>query len=274
MKKIIKVFSFLIFFFILSSSLFVFMANALTKCSGLCASGTSCNANNISCVQTDDCLLSNLLCNGTALPADFFYTTDIGNPIQGKIVWLNSASPQEFNGITLSTDDGHIGSQCSQASLAEIMNYYLPLGQNGQPKYTVYQVEQKGTTLGVWDTYNGLTFHPTWWDSFNTEAQAFGFKVVQHFIENPQSSSDLDTILTYVKQGHPMIVSAYKHWYVLYGVSDDGQTLYTLDSSAHNITFTNYAWPSDYVPKVSMPRSQFLDGFWWYGGYAVLIEPK
>ncbi len=201
--------------------------------------------------------------------------TIVGNPVggpAGNIIWLNSIAPQEFNGY----GGGYITAQCAEASLAEIFNAYSPLNSDGSPKYTIYDVEKDGLSNGTWDTYWGLKFQPTWHDSLQTQANDFGFKVAWYkdYGLNP-TDANLNEILTYVDQGHPVMIDAYLHWYVLYGHDASGQTLYTLDASRHDYTVADskHVWPPGPAQNNPMPRSLFLGGFWWQG-LAAVIEPK
>ncbi len=186
-----------------------------------------------------------------------------GGGASGNIVWLNYTSPVEFDPHT--HDDGWIGSQCSQASMAEIFNYYLPLNQDESPQYKIVDLETWAQTQGIWEPVRtqtnscaGLCDHAG--SGVIAEANHYGFKVVLNADfgqggngvpdNNRTTNADIDTIMAIVKQGHPLMISAPDHWFVIWG--EDSQGVWALDS-AHNYTYTPENWPNPTVPVYPQP---------------------
>lgn len=166
-----------------------------------------------------------------------------------NIIWLDSASSGEF-----SPHMDWIGSQCSQASLAEILNAYggrsatisYPGKKSSSGLYTIEEVIAVGQSLGVWNNQFLGPFQQNW----QKEGDYFGFNVQWNQIPNP-GPADLDKIINMANQGTPLIVGAPNHYLVVWG--GDSQYVWTLDSSGNNLTWA----PASTSDSVNISRNQY-----------------
>lgn len=190
---------------------------------------------------------------------------------KGKnIVWLNSFSAGEFNPHF--TD--WVWSQCTQASLAEVLNAYK---NPGDKLYTIAQLEQHAQDIGVWNPTLGFLapFQANW----QKEAADYGFNV--DFRQYDPTPQNLDIVINIANQGHPVIVGAPGHYLVIWG--GDSQYVYTLDSSGHDFTWAPQS-SSDSITltgphqKYKPTRSEFLHGLGgfsdYWNGMTIIATPK
>ena len=189
-----------------------------------------------------------------------------------NIVWLNSYSAGEF--------DPHftdwVWSQCSQASLAEVLNAYK---NPGDKLFKIVDLEQHALDIGVWSTTLGFLgpFQTNW----TKEAADYGFDTqFTDYGSNP-TAQDLDTVINTANAGHPVIVSAPGHYLVVWG--GDSQYVYTMDSSGHDFTWAPQS-TSDSItllgPHESYKptRAEFLHGLGGFANYwtglSIVLTPK
>lgn len=154
-----------------------------------------------------------------------------------NIIWLDSGSSGEF-GSHMYWRNG----QCSQASLAEVLNAYGgrsatanyagKVGNTGL--YRIEEVELLSQGLGVWDDYfhsppGGGSLQSSW----QKEADFFGFTMTyQHYAP---TLDNLSKVIDIANKGTPVIVTAPNHYLVIWG--GDSTYVWTLDSSPHDFTW-------------------------------------
>ena len=130
-------------------------------------------------------------------------------------------------------------SSCSGISMEMIINSY---GHN----YIAADFLQKESTLGVWDTYNGLTGGEP---AIAQTATYFGFKAL------PNPPRKLQDLISTVNKGYPVMVGNPGHIMVVHG--GDNNYIYVADSSPANRTI--------------MTHAQFLS---WWDGFSVVLVPR
>jgi hypothetical protein len=214
-----------------------------------------------------------------------------------NIIWLNSGpGTPEFDSVCDGCKDPKSGatafwvsSQCSQASLAEVLNAYhmgqklaaandphKPSATGSDPLYKIIDVERLSYAAGVWGDA-GLIFKPTAEDSWRTEAGLFNMnatiysstlqKTDDKYLDNssPQAlQSSLDKIIAVANKGQPVITNAPNHWLVIWG--GDQNYVYVLDSSINDYTYAKESTrdgvtmdgPHGQPTKVS--RKDFISG--------------
>ncbi len=130
-------------------------------------------------------------------------------------------------------------SSCSGISLEMVINSY---GHH----YLAADFLQEEATLGVWDTYNGLTGGEP---AMAQTAAYFGFKA----LANPPRT--LQALMNTVNKGYPVIVGNPGHIMVVRGA--DANYIYVADSSPAN--------------RNTMTHAQFSA---WWDGFSVVLVPR
>lgn len=212
--------------------------------------------------------------NDTVLTNTVYATARGTGANQANIIWLNSASDGEF---------GHhmdwISGQCSQASLAEILNAYkmkTVLQPGTGDYYTIVEIAAQSQALGIWDNY----FHsnppsvPNLHSAWNLEASHFHMNIDYRDTIQP-TDTELGKIIDIANGGQPVIVTGPNHYLVLWG--GDPNNVWLLDSSGSNETWA----PNSTLDSVTIDRNpyhnklvtrtQFLKGLagfanYWGGG--------
>lgn len=130
-------------------------------------------------------------------------------------------------------------SSCSGISLEEVMNSY---GRH----YTAADVLQEEQSMGIWDSYDGLTGGEP---GMARAAAYFGFQT------SPNPPRTLQDLILTANKGFPVIIGSPGHIMVVKG--GDANYVYVVDSSPAN--------------RTAMTHDQFMN-FW--DGFSVLVTPK
>ena len=246
----------------------------------------------------------------TYLPANCGTTTTTpSGPTKQNIIWLQSGPSAEFdnmytvangcltsNGAVIDpcTDpvthirDYWLTGQCSQASLAEVLNAYTQgaklktvttsggtslAPRNGGTYYTTVDVERLSYTIHTWD--GQFLFNGGMQNAWALEASLFHMKLSKFQIEQPGSDAameqELQAVINDANAGTPVITDAPDHWLVIWG--GDANNVYLLDSSPHDETYALKSTNDSVViggavgtpEKVS--RAQFIHGLAGYADY-------
>lgn len=272
-------------------------------------------ANGYACYMMSD----QTACNNDSFGGDPATTapSNSGN----NIIWLNSGpGTPEFDSVCDGCKDPKTGittfwvtSQCSQASLAEVLNAYhmgqrlassndpkihKPSATGSDPLYKIIDVERVSYQAGLWKD-NGLQFKNTAEESWQQEAALFGMQAQIYsanlnksdtgYIDN--SAASLDKIIKIANAGQPVITNAPNHWLVVWG--GDDKYVYVLDSSMNDYTYAKQSTkdgvtmdgPHGQIEKVT--RQAFVSGlagtpFYWGADnsgnnpkpIAVVLSPK
>lgn len=235
-------------------------------------------------------------------------------------IWLDNGSLtlDEFDGVCDGCKDPQTGyvsywqsSQCSQASLAEVLNAYNmgkvlagtangPSTKGSDPLYKIIDVERVSYANHLWNDL-GLNFksHPGALDDIEgawmSEADLFKMKVSAYYDTTSTGNTNhlpsdqtgllksLDDFITMANNGTPVIVNAPDHWLVIAG--GDQNNVYLLDSSPHDFTWADQS-TSDSVhltgphQKIKVPRQNFISGLdsqqyqYYWGGDKKGKNPK
>lgn len=178
------------------------------------------------------------------------------------IIWLESGPSAEFDGVCdgcrdpkSGITDYWISGQCSQASLAEILNAYdrgnalknvTYNGQSVAPStggtyYKTIDVERLSYKAGVWD--GAFLFKPSPYASWQTEAAMFHMNLAYYDSDGTAnkdnvitaSEDNLKKMIAIANAGTPVITSAPNHWLVIWG--GDANDVWLLDSSGNDETW-------------------------------------
>jgi len=223
---------------------------------------------------------------------------------QSNTFWLPSGGGAQFAGLGDNQYDSTskvslpwISGQCSQASLAEVLNAYHQ-GTNAAVKnsgaapptksgyYRIIDTERQSYALGVWPGYftepsTGGGFKASWdliANHFNMNDDYTQFAAHE---KDAARETELGKLITEAKGGKPVITTAPNHWLVIIG--GDSNYVDLLDSSPWNDTWAEAvsndgsetitrapvhdAGIKQYGTPTRVLRSTFLHGLSQYADY-------